>query len=118
MPCYFKTIEFSPQMCPIENTKGNVAKKKKRGEGERIKLYIYIIYNIYIYIFFFSSLWDSLLTEKNPTYGPEEEEVGKAQEMEEAPTSPPMSPRSCLRSALYQFGEVARALCLPDVRPH
>ena len=114
MPCYFKTIEFSPQMCPIENTKGNVAKKKKkkkRGEGERIKLYIYIL-------FFFSSLWDSLLTEKNPTYGPEEEEVGKAQEMEEAPTSPPMSPRSCLRSALYQFGEVARALCLPDVRPH
>ena len=35
MPCYFKTIEFSPQMCLIENTKGNVAKKKEKGgEGK------------------------------------------------------------------------------------
>lgn len=47
MPCYFKTIEFSPQMCPIENTKGNVAKKKKRkekgGGGKNKTIYIYII---------------------------------------------------------------------------
>ena len=46
MPCYFKTIEFSPQMCPIENTKGNVAKKKKKekgGGGKNKTIYIYII---------------------------------------------------------------------------
>ena len=50
MPCYFKTIEFSPQMCLIENTKGNVAKKKKRGgRGKNKTIYIF-------YIYFFISL--------------------------------------------------------------
>lgn len=58
-----------------------------------------------------------MLTEKNPTYRPEEEEVGEVQETEEAPPSPPARPRSCLCSALDQFGEVAGALCRPNVRP-
>lgn len=98
-------------MCLIENTKGNVAKKKKRGgRGKNKTIYIFYIY-FFISLGFFAYWKESHLLARGGG-------GGEVQETEEAPTYPPMHPRSYLRSALYQFGEVARALCLPDVRPH
>lgn len=64
--------------------------------GEAIKQ------NIYIFI----SL-GFLLTEKNPTYRPEGEGGGGGAGVGGGAASRPARPRSCLCSALDQFGEVA-----------